>query len=155
MTQFQASFNLVNQGASPGQGYQQAKNQNGGLIPYWYSFAGLDSSGAITVSKSKDGNSTVEITCTSQNTDYLIQSVAFFSDKAKTQPIPWGEGHQFDFELIGDDRQVVIYDWIAEYGGEVPVYFSITVEDTSPGKGDQLVVCDPTIRDTAMPPDAP
>ena len=147
MTQFQSTVNLVNQGASPGQGYQQAKDENGNSVPYWYTFTGLDNDSGITVSKSQDGNSTLEITCISANTDYLIQSIAFFSDAAKTRPMSYGPEQQFDFEVIGQQRQVVIYDRIATYGGMEPVYFSVLIEDTSPGKGDLVVVCDPTIHD--------
>jgi hypothetical protein len=136
-------------------GYHRANDQNTVPTNYWYRFWGgdRDNQGTITVSKSKDGDSTLVVRFDGANTDnrYKIKGVKFYSDKDKKNPLPNGPGEQFDFAIAGDKRSVTIYDRMRTYDGDMVDYFhSVLVVDTAGTDPKLEIVCDPTIHNNGV-----
>jgi hypothetical protein len=134
-------------------GYWQANDRNNAPINYWYRFWGGDANnqGTITVSQSKDGDSTLVVRF-DKKTDqrYQMDGVLFYSDKEKTKPLPWGPRDQFDFSIADDKRSVTICDRIRKYGRKGDCFHNILVLDTAGAHPKLEIVCDPTIHNVGI-----
>lgn len=150
MTEFSATLDVETKQIN---GYKRAIDKNGTPLNYWYRFwddAG-QSGDITTVSKSKDGDSTLLVKFDKKTKmNFEIADVLFYEDKTKKKLFHSGSDQQLDSSIDNDRRGVTIYDRIETYGGIVDYFYSVLVVDSAAQR--QVIICDPTIHNIGVPP---
>jgi hypothetical protein len=153
MTQWTGSFEIADCFADQKPGFKQAFDPSGNEIEYCYLFAGGNlGEGAISVSKSRDGDSSFVLTALGDPGYRIDDTVNFYSiDNGNKIPEPSGPGHQFSHQLAAGARSVTLFDNIATSKGQPKdFYYELIVTDTRNGKKNQRIVLDPTIRNQQL-----
>lgn len=150
MTIFNVSFDVRPQATYLN--YAQAKDDGGHPINYCYLFSGGTdpaNPGVVSVSRSRDGNSTILVSCITTDPHYLIRRVKIYTDSRKQHEIATGSNQQFSWEIEPGFRSVAIYDRAGDFEVYADFYYTVMVNDTRNlgGVDPTLPInCDPVVH---------
>lgn len=150
MTIFNVSFDVRPQATYLN--YTQAKDDGGHPINYCYLFSGGTdpaNPGVVSVSRSRDGNSTIIVSCITTDPHYLIRRVKIYTDSKKQHEIATGSNQQFRWEIEPGFRSVAISDRAGDFEVYADFYYTVMVNDTrSLGGVDPTlpINCDPVVH---------